>query len=69
MRSQLKEPLLNSKELNKILPSYLLDEIDEEQKELNHKKHKKKRNIVLPQELKKVSKKHILMFLFSFLFK
>jgi hypothetical protein len=66
MRPQLKEPLFNSKELNKILPSYLFDEIDEEQKELNHKKHNKQRNFVLPKELKKVSKKHILIFLFCF---
>ena len=27
MRTQTKEPFFNSKELNKILPSYLLDEI------------------------------------------
>jgi hypothetical protein len=35
MKTQTKEPLFNSKELNKILPSYLLDEIDEEQKNQN----------------------------------
>ena len=35
MRSQLKDHSLNSKELNNILPSYLLDEIDEEVKEQN----------------------------------
>ena len=33
MRTQTKEPLFNSKELNKILPSYLLDEINEQQEE------------------------------------
>ena len=32
MRSQNKEQIFNSKELNKILPSYLLDEIDKEDK-------------------------------------
>jgi hypothetical protein len=31
MRTQAKEPLFNSKELNKILPSYLLVEINEQQ--------------------------------------
>ena len=35
MKTQTKEPSFNSKELNKILPSYLLDEIDEEQKNQN----------------------------------
>jgi hypothetical protein len=35
MKTQTKEPLFNSKELKKILPSYLLDEIDEEQKNQN----------------------------------
>ena len=32
MKTQSKEPLFNSNELNKILPSYLLDEIDKEEK-------------------------------------
>jgi hypothetical protein len=32
MSSQNKEQIFNSKELNKILPSYLLDEIDKEDK-------------------------------------
>ena len=56
MRSQpqSKEPLFNSKELNKILPSYLLDEIDEEQKELNHNQSNPQGNLVLPKEIKKV---------------
>jgi hypothetical protein len=37
MTTQTKESLFNSKELNKILPSYLLDEIDkEENKNSNH---------------------------------
>jgi hypothetical protein len=36
MKTQTKEPSFNSKELNKILPSYLLDEIDEEQKHQNN---------------------------------
>ena len=31
MTTQTKESLFNSKELNKILPSYLLDEIDKEE--------------------------------------
>lgn len=56
MRSQpqSKEPLFNSKELNKILPSYLLDEIDEEQKELNHNQSNQQGNLVLPKDIKKV---------------
>ena len=33
MRTQAKEPLFNSKELNKILPSYLLVEFNEQQEE------------------------------------
>jgi hypothetical protein len=38
MRPLTKDPIFNSKELNKILPSYLLDEIDkEDKKDLNHK--------------------------------
>jgi hypothetical protein len=37
MRTQTKEPFFNSKELNKILPSYLLDEINEQQDERNQK--------------------------------
>ena len=37
MRTQTKEPLFNSKELNKILPSYLLDEINEQQEEKSQK--------------------------------
>ena len=35
MRPQLKDHSFNSKELNNILPSYLLEEIDEEVKEQN----------------------------------
>ena len=37
MRTQTKEPFFNSKELNKILPSYLLDEIHELQEERSQK--------------------------------
>ena len=37
MRTQTKEPFFNSKELNKILPSYLLDEINEQQEEKSQK--------------------------------
>jgi hypothetical protein len=36
MNTQAKEQSFNSKELNKILPSYLLDEIDEEQNHQNN---------------------------------
>jgi hypothetical protein len=36
MNTQTKEQSFNSKELNKILPSYLLDEIDEEQNHQNN---------------------------------
>lgn len=37
MITQTKEPFFNSKELNKILPSYLLDEINEQQEERSQK--------------------------------
>ncbi len=36
MKPQTKDQSFNSKELNKMLPSYLLDEIDEEQKNQNN---------------------------------
>jgi hypothetical protein len=36
MNTQTKEQSFNSKELNKILPSYLLDEIDEQQNHQNN---------------------------------
>ena len=36
MRTKTKEPFFNSKELNKILPSYLLDEINEQQEDRSH---------------------------------
>ena len=36
MNTQAKEQSFNSKELNKILPSYLLDEIDEQQNHQNN---------------------------------
>ena len=55
MRTQLKEPLIHQKELNKVLPSYLVDEIDEEQKEINHKHYKQKINFVLSKINKNVS--------------
>ena len=39
MRTQAKEPLFNSKELNKILPSYLIDEINEQQEGSQKNEH------------------------------
>ena len=51
---QSKELLFNSKELNKILPSYLLNEIDAEQKELKHKSKKKQDLLVHEKKLKNV---------------
>jgi hypothetical protein len=56
MRPQSKETIFNPKELNKILPSYLLGEIDEEQKELNYKEDNQQQNLVLQKELKNVRK-------------
>jgi len=56
MRPQSKEPIFHPKELNKILPSYLLDEIDEEQKGLNYKEHNQQHNLILQKELKNVRK-------------
>ena len=55
MRSQTKEPLFNSKELNKILPSYLLDEIDEDNKDQNHSNENQVYDLVHQKENKKVS--------------
>ena len=53
MRSQTKEPLFNSKELNKILPSYLLDEIDEDNKYQNHSNENQVCDLVHQKENKK----------------
>ena len=55
MRSQTKEPLFNSKELNKILPSYLLDEIDEDNKDQNHSNENQVCDLVHQKGNKKVS--------------
>ena len=55
MKPQLKEPLFNSKELNKILPSYLLDEIDkEEKKDLNNKNDNQFNDFFASKESKRV---------------
>ena len=51
---QSKELIFNSKELNKILPSYLLNEIDGEQNELMNKSNNKQDISVLDKEFKKV---------------
>ncbi len=51
---QSKELLFNSKELNKILPSYLLNEIDVEKKETKHKSKNKQDLLVHEKELKNV---------------
>ena len=51
---QSKELLFNSKELNKILPSYLLNEIDVEKKEKKHKSKNKQDLLVHEKELKNV---------------
>ena len=55
MRSLPKEPLFNSKELNKILPSYLLDEIDKEEKKvLNNRKDIQKYDVIDSKKSNKV---------------
>ena len=57
MKPQIKDPLFNSLELNKIFPSYLFDEIDEEQKDLNnYNVDNKHYDFVLHKENNKVSK-------------
>lgn len=56
MKTQTKEPSFNSKELNKILPSYLLDEIDEEQKHQNNLFENNLYNSSLVKENKNVRK-------------
>ena len=53
MSIQAKEPLLSSKELNKILPSYLLDEINEQQE--GNQKDESYLNDTFKKEHKKVS--------------
>ena len=55
MRPQIKESLFNSKELNKILPSYLLDEIDEDYNDQNHSDERPVSDFVYKKENKKVS--------------
>ena len=56
MKHQTKEPSFNSKELNRILPSYLLDEIDEEQNKQNNLFENNLYDSSLVKENKKVSK-------------
>ena len=57
MSSQNKEQIFNSKELNKILPSYLLDEIDnEEKKEENLGTEKEKYDLPILKESNTVRK-------------
>ena len=63
---QSKELIFNSKELNKILPSYLLNEIDEEQNELMNKSNNKQDILVLDKEFKKVRQKYILNIYFLY---
>lgn len=53
MRTQTKEPSFNSKELNKILPSYLLDEINERQEDRSQK-NENYINDIFKKEHKKV---------------
>ena len=66
MKPQQKETSFNSKELNKILPSYLLDEIDkEEKKDLNNKNDKQFNDFVASKESKKV---RYLLIIIEFIF-
>ena len=59
MRSQAKEPLFNSKELNKILPSYLLVEINEQQEGIQ--KNESCMNDTLKKEHRKVRLIYLLL--------
>jgi hypothetical protein len=56
MNAQTKELSFNSKELNKILPSYLIDEIDEEQKHQNNLFENKQYDSSIVKENKNVRK-------------
>ena len=59
MRPQLKDQTFNSKELNNILPSYLLDEIDEEVKEQNDSSNSIN-NALAPEKQNSVRKNNFL---------
>ena len=59
MRTQAKEPLFNSKELNKILPSYLLVEINEQQEGIQ--KNESCMNDTLKKEHRKVRLIYLLL--------
>ena len=60
MRTQTKEPFFNSKELNKILPSYLLDEINELQEERSQK-NETYTNDIFKKDNKKVRWNYLLL--------
>ena len=64
MKTQHKEPKFNSNELNKILPSYLLDEIDnEEKKEENSSTEKESFDLPILKE-SNIVRKNILIYLY-----
>ena len=54
MRKSSGDTTINSNELNKMLPSYLLNEIDVEKKETKHKSKNKQDLLVHEKELKNV---------------
>lgn len=56
MRPLNKDQLFNSNELNKILPSYLIDEIDEEEKDQNNNISKTLNKMISQNESKNVRK-------------
>ena len=56
MRPLNKDQLFNPNELNKILPSYLIDEIDEEEKDQNNNISKTLNKMISQNESKNVRK-------------
>ena len=68
MKTQSKEPLFNSNELNKILPSYLLDEIDKEEKKDCNPKNDIQFNNFITKDSKKERKKFFLLYIILIIF-
>ena len=66
-QAQSKKLLFNSKELNKFLPSCLLNEIDGEQIKLNYLSNNKEENLIPKKEPKNV-RKGIFIIIYYFLF-
>lgn len=66
MRKTTGEPIFNSNELNKILPSYLLNEVEEDAKD---KKNNKESMLDSFSNGKNVSKIFVLILILNYIFK